>query len=193
MAASLEGSLHLVVGHGISTARPLGAKEHGLPQPCPSRQEGGSILQEWIATSCTSTIGPRLREHRPLKFFQGGTWTAPTWEFLEREESTRERSAHVGGVRRARPRRLRHPSADPWYWWSVRSSARASDRKRVRRGACRSTEEVVMDASRGARSREHGIRRGGRNVSGTTDNQQARTWTYGYLAGADCVSRRRAA
>ena len=164
------------------------------PDTYETKEEGYDFYRKWITTSLHKNHwnwdhGNR----RPNKFYHGWDCGDPvTWEFVKEHNIDLSLVTMMsGGVSPV----LAHAAFDilpqiGWYWWEcqvVGTSLQIGTA--YTRGAARQYgKKWLLDASPWSLvlGSPH-CNAEGENISGVSDSQQMRTWTYGYLAGADCV------
>ena len=165
-----------------------------VPPQFATKQEGFEYYRQWITTGIHKRHWMDYGNTRPFKFFDGYDNGEPaTWEFLQqRKIGTAPVTMMSGGVSPA----LAHAAFDilpqiGMYWWECQIEGTSLQvGSAYARGAARQYgRKWLLDAS--PWSPVHGGFNQGyvdsKWTGGVTDEQQLRTWLYGYLAGADIV------
>jgi len=159
-----------------------------------TKQEGYDFYRAWITTAIHKNHwNADYGNNRPSKFYRGWDVQDPvTWEFIARDEIDLSPVTMMsGGVCPA----LAHAAFDilpqiGWYWWEgqIDGSSLQIGAAYVRGAARQYGKRWLLDASPWS-PLTGGMKfdAEGNNLRGVTDNQQMRTWLYGYFAGADCV------
>jgi len=159
------------------------------------KKEGYEFYRKWITRDIRKRHWMEYGNTRPAKFFDGWDTGAPsTWEFIQQHHiDTSPVTMASGGVSCV----LAHASFDilpkiGMYWWECQvDGASLQVGTAYLRGAARQYgKKWLLDASPWSRtygSPGWGYEKDGTWPGGVTDEQLLRTWTYGYLAGADAV------
>jgi len=159
-----------------------------------TKQEGYAFYHTWITTDIHKNHwNCDYGNNRPGKFYHGWDVGDPvTWQFVARHEIDLSPAGMMsGGVCPA----LAHaafellPQID-WYWWEGQiDGASLQIGAAYARGAARQYgKQWLLDASPWSPlTGSMKFDEEGNNIRGVTDNQQLRTWLYGYFAGAGCV------
>ena len=185
------------VGHEHMDAGQFwGYRLHGthVPPGFMNKKAGYEFYRRWITTSMHKNHWDlEYGNYRPYKFYNGSDCGDPaTWEFLAAHGiDASPASMMSGGVSPA----LAHASFEilpqiGWYWWEcqVVGTSLQVGSAYVRGAARQYGKKWCMDVSPWSIATWFSkLDDKGENYSGVPTSVHQRSWTYGYLAGADCV------